>query len=170
MDVDRSAIERFVEHAPRPVGPLIETHRENCRACWGCVRYCPSHAIRVVDHHSEIIEDRCVKCGACVLECGNCGHSVRDDIPDVQALLAGERPVVAVLATEFLAALHPLKPGEVERALESAGFYAVESTFLGEEMVAEAYERAYARGSASLSLRSTCPVASTGSARSIRPS
>ena len=53
-----------------------------------------------------------------------------------------ERPVVAVLATEFLAALHPLKPGEVERALESAGFYAVESTFLGEEIVAEAYERA----------------------------
>jgi diguanylate cyclase (GGDEF)-like protein len=159
VDVDKMAVERIVERAPRPDGPLIETNRDDCRECWGCVRYCPSHAIRVVEHRSEIIEDRCVKCGACVLECGNCGHSVRDDTPDVRALLASERPVVAVLATEFLAALHPLKPGEVERALESAGFYAVESTFLGEEMVAEAYERSYARGCASLSLRSTCPVA-----------
>lgn len=159
MDIDQSAIEHLAMRATGPSGPLIQTDTTACRECWGCVRYCPSHAIRVVDRRVEIIEDRCVKCGACVTECGNCGHTVRDDIGDVQALLASGRPVVAVLATEFLAALYPLKPGEIERALESLGFYAVESTFVGEEMVAAAYERMFARGSASLTLRSTCPVA-----------
>ena len=145
--------------AAPPTEFLIGNDEESCRQCWGCVRYCPAGAIRVVDQHSEIIEERCVKCGACVSECGNCGHVVRDDVPRVRDLLATGRPVVAVLATEFVAALHPLTPGEIERALESAGFYAVESTFLGEEIVAAEYERSHARGCTSVQLRSTCPVA-----------
>ncbi len=100
-----------------------------------------------------------MKCGLCVSECGNCGHGVRDDTASVRELLVSGRPVVAVLATEFVAALHPRSPEEVERVLEDAGFFAVESTLLGEELVALAYERDHTRPCAPLSLRSTCPVA-----------
>lgn len=140
-------------------GFLITSHKDSCRECWGCVRYCPAHAIRVVDGHSAIVEERCVKCGLCVSECGNAGHGVRDDTGAVMALLESGRPVVAILATEFPAAMHPLTPPQVERTLENLGFYAVESTLLGEELVAAAYERAHSRPCVSVTLRSTCPVA-----------
>lgn len=138
---------------------LIADSPMDCRSCWGCVRICPARAIRVVDGRAQVIQERCVKCGACVAECGHSGHSVRDDVPRVRALLASGRPVVALLATEFIAAMHPLSPEEVERMLEAIGFYSVESVALGEEMVAAEYERMHAIPCATLRLRSTCPVA-----------
>jgi hypothetical protein len=94
-----------------------------------------------------------------VSECGNNGHRVRDDSAAVVALLDSGRPVVAVLATEFTAALHPLTPPQVERVLEALGFFAVESTLLGEELVASEYEKSHARTCVSVTLRSTCAVA-----------
>ncbi len=145
--------------AESTAGFLIQGSQDSCRACWACVRYCPARAIRVTSHHAEIIPERCVKCGACVSDCGNGGHAVRDDTLAVRELLETGRPVVAVLATEFVAALHPLAPADIERSVESLGFYAAESTLLGEEMVAAEYERSYARAGTPLTLRSTCPVA-----------
>ena len=116
-------------------------HRErsptSCIECWGCVRYCPARAMRVVDDHSEIIPEKCVKCGLCVSECGNCGHLVRDDTPRVRELLASEpagrrRARLGVRGGDASDDAVP----RVERALESVGFYAVESTVIGEELVA----------------------------------
>ncbi len=139
-------------------GLLIQGTAEGCRECWACVRYCPVDAIRAVGGHPEVVAEKCIRCGSCVSACGNGGRVVRDDLPGVLGLLESGRPVVALLATEFVAALHPLKPPEIERKLEAAGFYSVESTFLGEEMVAEAYERMHGRADLPLTLRSTCPV------------
>lgn len=146
------------DRAVAPVGPLIASDKESCRECWGCVRCCPAKAIRVVDRHSEIISEKCVACGLCVSECGRAGHIVRDDTPRVWDLLDSGRPVVAVLASEFVAAMYPMRPADVERALEDMGFYAVESTVLGEEMVALAYANLCRRPGAFPVLRSTCPV------------
>ena len=137
---------------------LIGSAPDDCKECWGCVRYCPARAIRVVEARSEIITERCVKCGLCVSECGSCGHSVRDDTPKVRELLATGRPVVAVLASEFVAAMYPMTPPEIERTLESAGFFAVETTVIGEELLATAYEPVLARAGHLPRLRSTCPV------------
>ena len=139
--------------------PLISHQASQCRECWGCVRLCPVRAIRVVDGRSEVITEKCVKCGLCVNECGNHAHVVRDDTPRVVELLRSRRPVVALLATEFTAALHPLTTAQVERSLELLGFYAVESTLLGEELVAVEYERLHTRSDMLFVLRSTCPVA-----------
>jgi diguanylate cyclase (GGDEF)-like protein len=138
--------------------PLIVTVKDSCRECWGCVRHCPARAIRVIDGHSEIIEGKCVRCGLCVSECGSGGHVVRDDTGLVRDLLASGRPVVAILATEFVAALHPMSSSEIETRLESLGFYAAESTLLGEELVAVAYEGRHNRVTGVPVVRSTCPV------------
>jgi diguanylate cyclase (GGDEF)-like protein len=48
--------------------------------------------------------------------------------------------------------------GQVERALETLGFWAIETTLLGEEIVAEAYEQLHLREDTLLTMRSTCPV------------
>lgn len=148
--------------APRSmgaIGPLIFPHRPACKECWSCVRCCPARAIRVIEGVSEVIEEKCVGCGLCVSQCGHFGHMVRDDTPRVQDLLRSGRPVVALLATEFVAAMHPYSPEEVEAKLEDLGFYAVESTLLGEEMVALAYEAHHRELPGDMPvIRSTCPV------------
>lgn len=139
--------------------PLIQHRKDTCRECWGCVRSCPVRAIRVIDGSSGVIQEKCVSCGLCVNECSARGHVVRDDTPVVLDLLRSRRPVVALLATEFIAALHPLTVSQVERALAVLGFHSVESTLLGEELVAQEYERLHAREDALFVMRSTCPVA-----------
>ena len=146
--------------------PLIEHCHDECTECWVCARQCPARAIAVVDGTASILTERCVQCGACVTGCGNNGYCVRDDLQAVRDLLAGEQRVVAILASEYVAALHPLTSHEVERALEAAGFYAVETTVLGEELVAAAYEQVHTRADNVVPrLRSTCPVAVSWVAR-----
>jgi diguanylate cyclase (GGDEF)-like protein len=140
------------------LGALISADKDSCKECWACVRYCPAKAIRVEDMRSEVIQERCVACGLCVSECGSTGLAVRDDTPRVRELLEGDRPVVALLATEFVAALHPMHPDEAERALEALGFYAVESTLLGEELVARRYDELVGSSNGLPIIRSTCPV------------
>jgi diguanylate cyclase (GGDEF)-like protein len=152
--------ESRVDTAPSaPDEFLIVRDVESCRSCWSCVRHCPAQAIRVVHGRPEIVESRCVKCGVCVLECGHEGYVPRDDLERVRSLLAGDRRVVAVLASEYLAALFPMTAAEIEFALEEAGFDSVETTVLGEELVAAAYEQVRAAAPGSIPrLRSTCPV------------
>ncbi|HSK48106.1 MAG TPA: diguanylate cyclase, partial [Coriobacteriia bacterium] len=145
------------EHMPRL--PLLAQREEDCVACWACVRHCPARAIKIVEGRPRIAEERCVKCGLCVTECSHQAFSVRDDLPPVRSLLASGRPVVALVATEYIAALHPLTPDEIEQRLALAGFAALETTVLGEELVAAAYERVISAGDPRLpQLRSTCPV------------
>jgi len=158
-EVERRGRERAHSAPEAPASFLIEHEATNCTWCWGCVRRCPARAIRVVDGRTEIMRDRCVKCGLCVSECSNDGYTPRDDLPRVRELLASDRTVVVVLASEHIAAMYPRTPAEVEHALENVGFDAVETTVLGEELVAESYELIHGRAGDSFPrLRSTCPV------------
>lgn len=137
---------------------LILHTSDGCRGCWTCARVCPAKAIRITDGSPSVVESRCVKCGLCVEECPAGCFGVRDDTGRVVELLEGERPVVAILATEFVTALHPLSPAQVESSLEALGFHAVETTLLGEELVASAYERLCEKRNGLPLVRSTCPV------------
>jgi diguanylate cyclase (GGDEF)-like protein len=139
--------------------PLITLDAEACNRCWRCAYRCPARAVRVcTDGSVEIIAGKCVRCGLCVTECPQSAWVVREDGAAVDELLAGPRPVVALLATEFVAAMYPATPAEIESALEEAGFFAVESTLLGEEAVAASYEIRHASATGLPIIRSTCPV------------
>lgn len=137
---------------------LIGDPEDDCATCWGCARLCPVKAIRALEDRPTIIREKCVACGLCVAECGPTARLVRDDLPTVRTLLAGERPVVALLATEFIAAMHPMTASGVEHALAGLGFRSVETTLLGEELVAGAYRMLHQRDDLLLTVRSTCPV------------
>ena len=138
---------------------LISVDASACQRCYRCARDCQARAIRIgADGSVETIEEKCVGCGLCVQECPHGARRVRDDGGLVDDLLASGRPVVALLATEFGVALHPKTPSEIEATLESVGFYGVESTLLGEEAVAMAYEVRHAAHNGLPIIRSTCPV------------
>ena len=138
--------------------PLIRVDPQVCRGCWRCVHLCPTHAIRTTDGSAEVISQKCIGCGLCVSGCRNGAFIVRNDGAMVDSLLASDRPVVALLANEFVAAMHPMTPEAVEGALLESGFYAVESTLLGAEVVAMEYEVRHAANTGVPVIRSTCPV------------
>lgn len=137
---------------------LIAPTGQPCGACVACRTSCPVHALEVRDGEVLVLDERCVGCGTCVKACTRGALAVRDDTPRVRELLASRQPVVALLATEAAAAMHPLTMSQVEHSLELLGFSGIETTLLGEEIVAEAYERQHARCEPLVSIRSTCPV------------
>ncbi len=47
----------------------VELLRDKCQGCVGCVKVCPTEAIRVRNGKAEILGDRCIDCGACAAKC-----------------------------------------------------------------------------------------------------
>jgi diguanylate cyclase (GGDEF)-like protein len=94
-----------------------------------------------------------------VQECGKSAQVVRDDTDMVRLLLASDTPVILLLASEYVSAIHPLTRAELDRSLAHLGFTGVETTVLGEEIVAAAYDQTFtAMSYGPPRLRSTCPV------------
>lgn len=120
---------------------LISTIEARCRDCYKCVRECPVKAIRITDvtgseaQRAEVMEERCVHDGRCVLVCPQQAKKVRSNVDKVKELLSSGRHVVVSLAPSFAAGF-PMKPGRVVSALRKLGFAGVQETAFGAELVA----------------------------------
>lgn len=125
---------------------LICTIEARCRDCYKCVRECPVKAIRITDvtgseaQRAEVMEDRCVHDGRCVLVCPQQAKKVRNNVDKVKELLSSGRHVVASLAPSFAAGF-PVKPGRVVSALRKLGFASVQETAFGAELVTEEHKK-----------------------------
>jgi iron only hydrogenase large subunit-like protein len=49
----------------------IRIDKEKCQGRMGCMRVCPTQAIRVRNRKASLLEDRCIDCGECVRVCLN---------------------------------------------------------------------------------------------------
>lgn len=121
------------------------------------MRVCPVRAVRIRDGKADVVSERCIGCGACVNVCSQRALRTRDNLDEVRRLLAKDR-AVAILAPEYIAAFHPATAEQVESALDRLGFYSIETTILGEELVAMEYERMLAHLNGQVYVRSTCPA------------
>lgn len=136
---------------------IISTVRTSCRDCYKCVRHCPVKAIRISFGHAEVVDERCIQDGRCVLVCPQGAKKVSNDIQKVKALLQGEHKVVASLAPSFVAAFADVRPGQVVSALKKLGFAAVRETAEGAEWVAREHARILGEGRVNL-ISSSCPA------------
>lgn len=139
---------------------LIYTNEARCRDCYKCVRECQVKAIRIRDvtgseaQRAEVMEERCIHGGRCVLVCPQQAKKVRNNIGKVKELISAGRKVVASLAPSFVAGL-PLRPERVVAALRKLGFTSVQETSYGAELVAAEHGRLpYGR----TFLSSACPA------------
>ncbi len=125
---------------------LISTIEARCRDCYKCVRECPVKAIRIKDvtgseaQRAEVMEERCVHDGRCVLVCPQQAKKVRSNVDKVKELISSGRVVVASMAPSFAAGF-PLKPGRVVAALRKLGFAGVQETAFGAELVAVEHKK-----------------------------
>ncbi|HEY3314554.1 MAG TPA: [Fe-Fe] hydrogenase large subunit C-terminal domain-containing protein [Bacillota bacterium] len=150
--------------------PIISTDQAQCRDCYRCVRSCPVKAIEVLsgptakEAHAQVLIERCILDGRCVIVCPQRAKHVRSDLAGVRALLRGGDPVAASLAPSFWAVLPAARPGQVAAALRLLGFEYVQETAVGAELVAAEHRRLHEEAQRELGRQATpmissaCPV------------
>ena len=136
---------------------VLSTIEARCRDCYKCIRNCPVKAIRVSLGHAEVVDERCIKDGRCVLVCPQDAKKIQNDLPRVQELLQGEDPVVVSLAPSFVAAFSEGTEGQVVAALKKLGFREVRETAEGAEWVAKEHARLLSEGRKNI-ISSSCPA------------
>lgn len=144
-----------------PCGGNGAVHSEDaqCQDCYKCLRHCPVNAIQVRGGHASVVGDRCIACGACVAACPVGAKRVRDDLQEVQALLASGRPVALSLAPSFVREFPGATPAQVTGALRQLGFATVSETALGAQEICAHLVRDLGQGPGRITLSSACPVA-----------
>lgn len=114
-------------------------------------------AIRISSGHAEVVDERCVKDGRCVLVCPQKAKKVRSDLEEARALLGKGGRVVASIAPSFVAAFPEATPGQVVQGLKMLGFSEVRETAEGAEWVAKEHALLLAEGRTNV-ISSSCPA------------
>ena len=140
----------------------VYTAGDLCKKCYSCVRECPTKAIEVHGGQANIIEEKCISCGRCVVMCSQKAKRIRSAVEDVRALLdearsreangpasaggpkgvAGRR-LYAMVAPSFPAAFLELKPEQVVGGIRELGFDGVFEVAFGADLVSYAYYRRF---------------------------
>ena len=140
---------------------FIEFDVQKCDSCFKCLRVCPTKAISFTKQSRTIIDDLCIKCGLCHMQCENGALTIRLDINSVRSLVKSGKKVVASIAPSFAGAFKYNHPYQMATALKKLGFYAVEETARGAEIVSLAYEKVISEGKHPNLITSCCPSSNT---------
>ena len=130
---------------------------DKCVSCLACVRVCPAQAIEVDGSNVRIIDESCIRSGSCVPACP---HDAIDAVGDLaEALTLADRGnAIMVLSVEAEVHFHPYAPEQVVNACYAAGFRVVHRGVLGDELVADEYQRLFQDPGWGTMIRSSCPV------------
>jgi len=131
----------------------------NCKNCYKCLRSCPVKAIKIQNEQAEIIEDRCISCGHCLVICPQNARNIVSDISMVKDAIGYGKKVVASLAPSFSGHFLDLDEGIVVAALKQLGFSAVEETAIGAELVSDLYENYIQSSKKTILITTCCPSA-----------
>jgi iron only hydrogenase large subunit-like protein len=97
-----------------------QTFNDRCIECMHCVRICPTKAIRVHNHHIDIVNELCIDCGECIKICS---QHVYEALREGAENLNNYRYKV-VIPTPVLYAQYGLgiHPSMIHKALLQIGF------------------------------------------------
>jgi signal transduction histidine kinase/iron only hydrogenase large subunit-like protein len=138
--------------------PLVTTIKERCRVCYTCVRECPAKAIRIATGQAEVMAERCIGCGNCVRVCSQHAKQVQSGAGRVSELLAGARPVAAMVAPSFPAEFSECGDGQLVGMLRAMGFRHVNEVAFGADLVAVRYRKLLADTEGRRFIATTCPA------------
>ncbi|HIW57390.1 MAG TPA: 4Fe-4S binding protein [Firmicutes bacterium] len=133
----------------------IQLKKSNCKNCYKCIRFCPVKSIKMEDHHAIIIQDECILCGRCYVNCPQNAKRLRDDLDIAKALIASGDEVYASIAPSYIAN-YKVNITAMEKALKKLGFAGVEETAIGATIVKKEYEKLVKSRSQKVIISSCC--------------
>lgn len=136
---------------------FIEFDHNKCDECFKCLRVCPTKAISFTKHHRKIIDDLCIKCGLCQMHCAPGALKIHLDLSAVKRALHQGKKVVASIAPSFAGAFELNHSGQMASVLKILGFYAVEETARGAEIISLEYEKVISANTHKNIITSCCP-------------
>lgn len=128
-----------------------------CTGCTTCARRCPTEAIRIVDGHAQINDDRCIDCGECIRLCQ---HNAKKAMCSKFEHYTDYKWKIALPAPSLFGQFNGLEDvDEVLQGLLDIGFDEVYEVAKAAEFVS-AYTREYLRteGIKKPVISSACPV------------
>lgn len=136
---------------------IIDTRKVNCRDCHRCLRVCPVKAIGLFDGRTKVLDDRCILCGRCVVECPQHAKNVMSHLPLVRRAIEQGRKVVLSLGSAYLGLFSEYAPTALLSELRGLGFAEIAETAEAAEVVASLYRQMFAAGGPPI-ISSNCPV------------
>ncbi|NQT72838.1 MAG: 4Fe-4S binding protein [Chloroflexi bacterium] len=136
----------------------VYTDREKCRGGYACIRSCPVKAIRVREGLAEVVEERCIDCGACFQVCESHAQQFDGDTNVVWKLLEQYPSVIAVLSSSFAAGFPEVRPGQLVTAIKDMGFDEVFEDSFGNDLVSQKYVKLLKKRDNKAILSSNCCV------------
>ena len=119
----------------------IDVSTEKCRRCYGCIKICPSEAIKGEKGDIKIIHERCILCGSCIKTCPQDALIYESGLSQVEEFLQTNEKTVAVLDPAFPGVLDIGTPQQLVTALKKLGFVDVWEGAFGVELVSSDYKR-----------------------------
>ncbi|GAA0181174.1 [Fe-Fe] hydrogenase large subunit C-terminal domain-containing protein [Clostridium sediminicola] len=120
---------------------FINFHSQNCKNCYKCLRSCHVKAIKILDDKAEIMEDKCIACGQCLVVCPQEARYIKSDMEIVKDYINNGDKVVVSIAPSFIGSFLVEQGEQLVTGLKKIGFFAVEETAIGAEVVSKEYNR-----------------------------
>lgn len=136
---------------------IIDFKATKCKHCYKCVRNCDVKAIMIKDERAEIMPDKCVLCGHCLLVCPQSAKTLISDLNLVKDYVKSGVPVIASLAPSYMGLLPYRTIGQVNTALKKLGFAGVRETSEGAAFVTREYARLLEEGTMENIITTCCP-------------
>lgn len=122
------------------------------------MRNCPVKSIAVKDEQSQIIEDECILCGACLTVCPQNAKSMKTDLALVRSWMEDGYRVCLTIAPSYAAALNVPDAGALLPAMKKLGFLYAEETARGAALVSREYARLMQEGRMENIISTCCPT------------
>ena len=115
---------------------IIFTNKASCRDCYRCLRACPVKAIKMKNGQAFVVEERCILCGTCILECPQKAKNYRREIEKVKQLFKDKYTVAISVAPSFVSTFEEWECKFLPSALRQLGFSYISETSIGAYQVA----------------------------------
>jgi len=118
---------------------VMNFSKANCKNCYKCVNSCSVKAIKMFENQAQIIDDRCISCGHCLVVCPQNARSIKSYKQSVKDAIKDGKSVVASIAPSFAGFFQHCPPENLVAALKKLGFSRVEETSIGAGIVSKYY-------------------------------